>query len=168
LSKYDLEKIEIINNWFNSVDAKKGIGEDLFLSISQLTPMVNVDILIKNKNDETLLTWRSDQYYGPGWHVPGGILRFKETLVERVKKVARSELSLKLDHIDGPIGHHEMFNNTRDIRGHFISFIYQAKINKDPPINLKSGDIPKDGEWKWFKNCPDNFIHNQNALRVYF
>lgn len=44
--------------------------------------MVNVDLLIKNvSSNETLLTWREDEYYGPGWHVPGGIVRFKETIV---------------------------------------------------------------------------------------
>tara|TARA_Y100000991_G_scaffold159941_1_gene122173 strand:- start:341 stop:844 length:504 start_codon:yes stop_codon:yes gene_type:complete len=164
----NINKLDIVKNWFNSIDAKKGIGEELFLSISQLTPIINVDILIKNNKNEILLTWRSDQYYGPGWHVPGGIVRFKETLLDRVKKVAKSELLLELNNINGPIGHHEMFNNTRNIRGHFISFVFEVVLIKQPPIKLKSGTTPKEGEWKWFKKCPEDFIHNQNALRVYF
>ena len=164
----NVNKLDIIKNWFNSIDAKKGIGEELFLSISQLTPIINVDILIKNNKNEILLTWRSDRYYGPGWHVPGGIVRFKETLLDRVKKVAKSELLLELENINGPIEHHEMFNNTRDIRGHFISFVFEVVLTQQPPIKLKSGTIPKEGEWKWFKKCPENFIHNQNALKIYF
>tara|TARA_Y100000991_G_C21894384_1_gene315216 strand:+ start:301 stop:810 length:510 start_codon:yes stop_codon:yes gene_type:complete len=158
----------LIRYWFESIDATKGIGEDLFLSISQLTPMLNVDLLIRSQDKtSTLLTWRSDNFYGPGWHVPGGIVRFKETMLERVKKVALHELKSTLDNISEPIGHHEMFNNTRDIRGHFVSFVYECTLKTNPPEELKAQKIKKDGQWRWFKSCPDNLIINQKALKKY-
>lgn len=167
-SKYNIENLKFVRDWFNNIDATKGIGEDLFLSISQLTPIINVDLFIKNKHDEILLTWRSDEYYGPGWHVPGGVLRYKETLMERAKKVAINELGLDLSKIEGPVDHHEAFNFTRNIRGHFISFIFFSKINKNPSKSKKAGAKPKNGDWKWFKTCPENFIKNQNFLKSYF
>ena len=44
------EQLENIRNLFDKIDEKKGIGNNLFLSISQLTPMVNVDLVVKSKD----------------------------------------------------------------------------------------------------------------------
>ena len=57
-------------------DPREGLTEEIFYFISKLTPLVNVDLLIKNELNETLLTWRHDKFYGPAWHIPGGIIRF--------------------------------------------------------------------------------------------
>jgi colanic acid biosynthesis protein WcaH len=65
-----------------------GLPDELFYYISKTTPLVNVDLLIKDEKGRTLLSWRNDQYCGRGWHIPGGIVRLKETLEARVKKVA--------------------------------------------------------------------------------
>ena len=63
----------------------EGLPDELFLYVSRITPLVNVDLLIKDENGRTLLSWRDDQYCGQGWHVPGGIIRFKEALETSVK-----------------------------------------------------------------------------------
>ena len=47
--------------------AQNDLPEELFYFISSITPLTNVDLLIKNKDNQTLLTWRDDKYYGPGW-----------------------------------------------------------------------------------------------------
>ena len=167
-TKNNAKNLKFVRDWFSDIDAKNGIGEDLFLSISQLTPIINVDLFIKNTSNETLLTWRSDKYYGPGWHVPGGVVRYKETLMERAKKVAKNELDLELEEFNGPIAHHEAFNYTRNIRGHFISFIFSANIENNLSKKRQAGKNPNHGEWKWFKACPDNFINNQDFLKKYF
>ena len=74
---------KIINQIESSIEnPSNGLPEDIFLLISRLTPLINVDLLIKNEQNHTLLTWRDDGYYPPGWHVPGGIIRFKETIAE--------------------------------------------------------------------------------------
>jgi hypothetical protein len=49
-----------------------GLPEELFLFVSRITPLINVDLLIQDDGRRTLLTWRSDRFFGPGWHVPGG------------------------------------------------------------------------------------------------
>src|SRR3954451_13793393 len=60
-----------------------GLPEEFFLFLSRYTPIVNVDLLIQEAIGEdrrrTLLTWRDDETYGAGWHVPGGIIRYKES-----------------------------------------------------------------------------------------
>ncbi|MEO1944761.1 MAG: NUDIX domain-containing protein, partial [Candidatus Thioglobus sp.] len=69
---------EIIKN------PNSGLPEEVFLFTSRITPIVNVDLIIRNNNNETLLTWRGGDYYSPGWHIPGGIVRYKESMHERI------------------------------------------------------------------------------------
>ena len=44
---------------------------------------------VKDKNEDTLLAWRNDEFTGSGWSVPGGIVRFKETMENRLREVAK-------------------------------------------------------------------------------
>jgi hypothetical protein len=69
-------------------DPSRGLPEEIFYYISRTTPLINVDLLIKDEKGRTLLSWRDDAYAGKGWHVPGGIVRFKESLETRIRRVA--------------------------------------------------------------------------------
>ena len=78
-------------------NAKEGLPIDVFYFVSQLTPLINVDLLIKNKKGQVLLTWRDDRFYGPAWHIPGGIIRFKEKIEHRIEQVAQLELGASVN-----------------------------------------------------------------------
>lgn len=84
-------------------DPTNGLPEEVFLYASQITPLVNVDLFIKDEAKGVLLTWRDDDYYDAGWHVPGGIIRYKETFSDRIKAVARQELGASVTHEPAPI-----------------------------------------------------------------
>ena len=73
----------------------KDLPLDLFLIISSLTPIINVDLLIRNEKKQILLAWRNDVPFGNGWHIPGGIIRFKETFHQRIQRVAQLEIGVK-------------------------------------------------------------------------
>jgi colanic acid biosynthesis protein WcaH len=60
-------------------DPRGGLPEPIFRLLARLTAMVNVDLLVRNDRRETLLTWRQDDLYR-GWHIPGGIIRYKERM----------------------------------------------------------------------------------------
>lgn len=146
-------------------NGKKGLVPELFYFISKLTPMVNVDLLIKNKNNETLLTWRDDKFYGPAWHIPGGIVRFKETLGERIHKVADLELKSKVCFQKEPLNIREQFAKDRDVRGHFISVLHLCNLTA--PLKEKmmyTTGKPKAGDWCWFKKAPENLLSVHNSF----
>ena len=149
--------IKKLNGEFQN--GRKGLPSELFYFISKLTPIVNVDLLIKNKNNETLLTWRDDNFYGPAWHIPGGIIRFKETLGERIHKVAALELKSKVCFQKEPLNIREQFAKDRDERGHFISILHLCNLTAplDKTMMYKTGS-PKSGEWRWFKKAPKNLL----------
>ena len=147
-------------------NAREGLPEDVFLLVSQLTPLVNVELLIKDKEKGTLLTWRHDDFYGPGWHLPGGIVRFKELASTRIKKVAKSELGATVSFDSEPIEVNEIMNKNRDIRGHFFSLLYSCKLTS--PLNKNSAfkeENPINGYWRWFKDCPDNLVFQHEIYR---
>ena len=134
-------------------DPSKGLPEDIFLFFSRNTPIVNVDLLILNNKGEKLLTWRGGDYYSPGWHIPGGIVRYKESLYDRVVQVAKTELGADVDFKLEPIMINEVIRaQDRKNRGHFISFLFSCTLISDP-IRKKGY-----GEHAWFKMCPGNII----------
>ena len=140
-------------------NSRNGLPEALFLLVSRMTPMVNVDLLIVNQQNEKLLTWRHDDFYGPGWHIPGGIIRFKETMAERLKKVALKEIGCEAEAIGDPLRVTEIFSQERDIRGHFISHLFKSRLLGAPDPSRKADiNSPRQGDWTWFRTAPNNLI----------
>ena len=167
MSKFEAPHRDVIH-LLDQINVKEGLGTDLYEAVSRLTPSISVEAVVKNSDaSKTLLIWRNDKMYGPGWHLPGGVLRFKETLKDRLFKTLDRELGITKADITGPLGFHEIFNEKRDVRGHFISFVFEV-IPHDPPSEKKqSGVKPSHGCWRWFETCPPNLIVNQAAFRKY-
>lgn len=144
-----------------------GLPEKIFLFISRLTPMVNVDLLIKNEKGQTLLSWRDDLFYGPGWHIPGGIIRFKETLKTRIKKVAETEIGTEVKFDPIPIAINEFFNNKKDTRGHFISILYKCFLPSEYVLANRNLTEKDKGYLKWHDSCPANLIKEQEIYKKF-
>ena len=147
-------------------NSKVGLPEEVFKMVSRLTPLVNVDLLIKDKDNRTLLAWRDDKYVGDGWHIPGGIVRFKEHFGHRIHKVAETEIGAPIAFNPEPIAVNQVMSNN-ETRGHFISFLYECTLLTDfTPINLNLS--PNDpGYLSWHKACPDNLVKIQEMYRQY-
>ncbi len=145
---------------------QKGLPDEIFYFVSRLVPLVNVDLLIKDENGRTLLAWRNDKYGGKGWHIPGGILRFKEKLETRIKKVAQIEIGVpvKFDSIPIAVNHLMVKRNTR---GHFISILYKCFLSsKFIPQN--KGLRKKDpGYLMWHNSCPDDLLKCHEIYKKY-
>ena len=77
------------------VDPTKGLPKELFHFATTLIPCANIDLFI-TKGNQLLLTWRNDEFYGQGWHIPGGCLRIGETLDKRIQETARNEIGTEV------------------------------------------------------------------------
>ncbi len=150
-------------------NARDGLNKPLFLFISQLVPMVNVDLLIKNARGQTLLTWREDEFYGPGWHVPGGIIRFKELAETRIQKTAQAELGVSVIAAPNPVCVKEVMAKNRDVRGHFVSMLYPCTLVGELNAALAyQPDMPdQQGHWQWHDGCPENMIPQHHMYSAY-
>ena len=112
-----------------------GLGMEMFLFSSTLMPVVNVDLLVTNTNHEVLLAWRDDLHAGTGWHIPGGCVRFKEKLTDRVQKTAIAELGVEVFCQPEPIRVFEIFLDDyregfadQNERTHFITLVFACKM----------------------------------------
>lgn len=169
---------EAIQNLKNEIKAENinpqdGLGTELFLFASTLTPIINIDLFITNDKGQFLTTWREDQWYGAGWHLPGGCVRFKETFLDRAHRTALDELGVDVEvnpvhlllteHIDD--GNLDTNSDTA-VREHFMSILFGCKLVN--PENLKNvnGAQLKDHVC-WFDRIPENLLPAQNFYREY-
>ena len=158
------DAIAVLDN--HAPNPSAGLPDEVFYYISRTTPLVNVDLLIKDEKRRTLLSWRDDPNTGKGWHLPGGIIRFKETMRERLEKVAETEIGAKIMFEAKPLTVKEIILNHR-IRGHFISFLYKCHLSGAfIPANrdLKMTDS---GYLMWHESCPDNLLRVHKIYSEY-
>lgn len=164
-----MEIIELIRLLDSHIEnPSSGLPEEVFLFASRITPLINVDLLIKNELNHTLLTWRDDGYYSAGWHVPGGIVRYKEIIHDRIHAVAAGELGAPIRFKTEPMAINEIIHPTRKDRGHFISLLYDCRLTGPPNSNLRYAEgVPKPGEWAWHSTCPVNIIQVHEIYRQF-
>ena len=145
-----------------------GLPEEVFLSLTRLTPMINVDLLIRDTEGRVLLTWREDRFYPAGWHIPGGIIRFRERIGHRIVEVARQELGTTVTVTGGLLNVQEFIEPERRTRGHFISLLYECELCGEPERGKAyPGGVPRHGQWCWFQRCPDNLLKVHEVYRKF-
>lgn len=144
-----------------------GLPDPIFYYISRTTPLINVDLLIKDEDGRTLLSWRDDPYAGKGWHVPGGIVRFKETLEERISRVAEIEIGTHLHYEINPLAINQIIHPNRDIRGHFISLLYKCYLSRTFVPFTKGHSPTSSGYLTWHNHCPDDLIKVHEIYRAF-
>ena len=155
------------------ISARTSLGTDLFHFVSSLTPIVNVDLLVYNTQGQFLLAMRDDPYCGKGWHVPGGCIRFRETVDTRIRKVAKSELNLMdFTYDKEPVKFFEIMwdENQRhlendDERAHFITLVYKCYAPDTFTIDNGDKKETESGYLRWFDKLPDNLLEIQNCYR---
>lgn len=138
------------------------LPQHLFDYLSSITPLVNVELILKDPQSSVLLTWRDDGLYGPGWHLPGGIIRHKETIAERILQVASSECGLSDFKSCQLLQLNQVMNPNRDLRGHFISFVFG--LETDSPFKLSPPEL-SNGSRKAFTYTPPNLIQQHQRYR---
>ena len=150
-------------------DPRGGLPEDFFLFVSRFTPLVNVDLLIQDVAGRTLLTWREDETYGAGWHVPGGIIRYKETAEDRVRATARRELGTDVAFDDQPCAVEQSMDQGRRERGHFVSLVYRCRLLGPPdPERQYLHGTPQRDQWAWHEGSPPDLIAWHEHYRRFF
>jgi ADP-ribose pyrophosphatase YjhB (NUDIX family) len=151
-------------------DPREGLPQEVFQLVSRLTPLVNVDLLIQDDAGRTLLTWRDDEFPPPGWHVPGGIIRFKETAAARIAAVAAGELRAEVACVEGPLAIHELINSgLRTTRGHFISLLYRCRLTTPlDPARRHRPENPRPDGWEWHAAYPPDMIPGHHIYRRFF
>lgn len=146
----------------NMADPRNGLSDEVFHFIRKVTPLINVDLLIR-RNERVLLAWREDEYH-KGWHIPGGIVRFREEFHARIDAVARLEVGVTVESEAVPCNLAELRHHPR---GHFISLLYRCSLTSEiEPARIYSGrGKPANGSLSWFEGVPQNLYPTQLFYR---
>lgn len=144
------------------MNPNEGLPFELFEWISSMVPVPNVDLMVLNDKNEILLSWRDDEYYGKGWHLPGGCIRFKETAAERVQKTAKTELGTEVIFDEEPVAIRDMImgKGCREPykRAHHVATLYKCSLPDGFAIDNNGRQEAEAGYLKWFAKIPENIL----------
>ncbi len=152
-----------------TLDPYHGLPEDLFLFISGLIPVVNVDLLIVNEKGQLLLSRRNDEFFEKSWHIPGGCMRYGESFEARIQQTAVREIGTQVQMEKEPVairnvirGENPELKYPRE-RGHNVAILYRCKLPAG--FEIENGDKTEEenGYLKWFDKLPEDFMQIQKV-----
>ena len=122
-------------------DAANGLPSNTFMLLSRLLPLVNVELVIRNQQNEIALLWRerSSDVAKAGWHLPGGIMRIGESIEERVLKTAKEECGIA-------------------VKGFYITSMSETVIDVDMPRRHFISFVIECCEWSWLSTAAHSEI----------
>ena len=152
---------------YRSENPDTGLPLEDFHFVSRLTPIINVDLFIQDREGRTLLAWRDEyDWEGQGWHLPGGIIRYKETFAHRLKKVAQTEVGAPITFDEHPMAINQVLYPQKT-RGHSISLLFKCYLEDDFVIQ-NTVEEEQSGFLKWHRCVPEDFLDCQKMYREYF
>lgn len=122
-----------------------------FVEVIKKTPLVAIDLIVRNQKDEILLGLRGNEPARGLWFVPGGRILLNERIAYAFRRIAKEELGIKASIEDArPLGVYEHFYeknfaNKPGFGTHYIIIAHEIRISG----NLTK--FPKDQhhEFKW-------------------
>jgi colanic acid biosynthesis protein WcaH len=141
------------------------------LEIIEATPLVSIDLVIRNPSNKVLLGKRNNRPAMGYWFVPGGRIFKNETINQALKRISEVELgqdlSIKAPSLFGAYDHiyEDNFLNVKGINTHYVVLAFGIALQQE--IEVKSDE--QHTELKWWeidKLLQDQTVH-QNT-KVYF
>lgn len=161
------QAIELLRN--SDINSEKGLPQPLFLLVSSLVPLPNVDLLIVNSKNQLLLSRRNDDYFQKSWHVPGGCMRYGEEFAACIQGTAKRELGCEVRFDPEPLavrnvirGINTAQQHSRE-RGHNVAILFRCYLPENYQINNHDLNENDNGYLKWFSRLPDDFMKIQEV-----
>lgn len=143
---------------------EQGLPEEVFLMISALVPLPNVDLLILDRIKGILLSWRDDPFFEKGWSVPGGCLRFGESMMMRLQATAQKEIGQQVNVLAGPLTVRDAIRGDCKnlpyprMRGHNIAVPFLCRLTKNFNCEMQKKQKGENGYLQWFRRIPSNIL----------
>ncbi|WP_441546131.1 GDP-mannose mannosyl hydrolase [Citrobacter freundii] len=129
----------------------KRLAPELFRTIVEHTPLISIDLIIRNNEGQTLLGQRLNRPAQGYWFVPGGRIFKDESFVEAFRRITLQELGVQLNFDDAVLlGIYEHLYNDNffgtDFSTHYIVHGYEI-ILQPQQLNLP---FAQHNYFKWF------------------
>ena len=150
----------------------KRLDAELFKSVVANTPLISIDLIVRNPQGRILLGQRINRPAQGYWFVPGGRIRKNECLADAFVRLANEELELTSCNIQdalllGPFEHFYTDNFFgEDFSTHYVVLSYQINIDTLPT------QLPQEQHhsYRWFSvdellNSPSVHLHTKQYFQ---
>lgn len=118
-------------------------------------PRVTVDLLVRSRAGHILLTQRTIEPYINHWHFPGGRIKFRESISDAVKRIAKGELGINISDIGRVVGTCEFPDEyQKGKERHSISIVHEIFLPETTIFEAQD-------KYSWFIEIPDPTIPPQ-------
>ena len=113
------------------------ISDQQLLEVIKNTPLISIDIIVKNEDGRILLGLRKNEPAKGTWFVPGGRVRKDEGLDPAFSRIVGDEIGLKYTRdMARFIGvfenrYNKNFLSVPDVETYYIVLAYQIRLNGD-------------------------------------
>jgi len=137
---------------------KHPLSQAEFDAVFGRVPRLTVEVIIQT-DDGLVLTQRSIEPCIGSWHIPGGTVRFGESLTQAVRRVARDELGVEVK-VGRQLGYIEYPDLSKvGYRGWPVGIAFSATIRSGELTGSEQGEIIR-----CFRQLPDDIFPNQRAF----
>ncbi len=126
------------------------LSRDIFSCVVENTPLIAIDLIIKNQHNQILLGKRVNEPAYGFWFVPGGRIYKDESLDTAFARTVNDELNIEFDRknakLQGVYEHfydNNVFNN--DFSTHYVVLAHIIELNNTPLLNNQHSD------YQWFE-----------------
>lgn len=146
------------------------LEKQVFTTVIYNAPLISIDLLIENKDDQILLGFRNNRPAQGYWFVPGGRILKSESMDNAFKRLTLAELGTEFSRGQaeflGPYEHfYEDFVFGEGISTHYVVLGY--KIICDIDINTLPN--AQHGKYKWFTKqemLSSNTVHKHSKWYI--
>lgn len=148
------------------------LPEEVFGEIVKSTPLVSIDLIIENPDNEILLGWRSNPPAKDCWFVPGGRILKDEKYADAFQRIVMSETGLSYTLQDSAfLGVYEHiysgdnYCNDPSYGTHYIVLAYRIRLDE------ALQNLPDEQHENYWWAGIDNLLENKNVhenTRNYF
>jgi colanic acid biosynthesis protein WcaH len=126
------------------------VNEHDFLRVIALTPLVSIDLIIRNEQGQVLLGKRLNRPAQHTWFVPGGRIRKNERVATAMDRISERELGVRVtqpkmlgvfDHL-----YPDNFAGAPGIDTHYVVLGFEARL----PVGAKLQADDQHGELRWW------------------
>ncbi len=139
------------------------LSDEEFSEVIKNTPLVSIDLIVKNDRGEILLGRRKNDPAKGCWFVPGGRICKNETLSQAFNRIAKNELNLDISinnaKLLGPFDHiysENKFNKTK-FGTHYVALGYEVSID----TKLQFLEDSQHVNFEWFN--VENLINDKDV-----
>ena len=145
------------------------ISDQQLLEIIKNTPLVSIDLVVRDKEERILLGLRKNEPAKDTWFVLGGRIRKDETLDKAFERITENELGVKYSRDQARfIGVFENLYETNylgidGVGTHFVVLTYEIKLPEIPEILPAS----QHKEYRWFSKEDKDKAGKNGAIHPY-